>query len=90
MEVGEDLYLSTNDMNEAHQQMRKHEQIQIVAKKLESREWIRITGICEECNDIELKQRMLKECPILQVRFDAVGIEHFLMFKVKVENVEIK
>lgn len=33
MEVGEDLYLSTNDMNEAHKQMRENEHIQIVAKK---------------------------------------------------------
>ena len=90
MEVGEDLYLATNDMNQVHKQMQKHKQIQIVAKKQESREWIRITGLCEECNDIELKQRMLKECPILQERFNSVGIQHFLMFKMEVENVEIK
>ena len=31
---------------------------------------------------------MLEECPILQQRFGAVGMEHFIMFKVKVENVE--
>lgn len=45
MEVGSDLYLATNDMNQAHKQMREHAQIQIVAKKTDSREWIRITGI---------------------------------------------
>lgn len=90
MEIDEDLYLSTNDMNEAHKQMRKNEHIQIVAKKPESREWIRITGVASECDDKDLKERMLEECPILQSRFDAVGIEHFVMFKVKVENVEIK
>lgn len=33
---------------------------------------------------------MLEECPVLQQRFGAVGMEHFVMFKVKVENVEIK
>ena len=90
MEVGEDLYLSTNDMNQAHKQMRGNEHIQIVAKKAESREWIRITGIAKECDDKDLKQRMLEECPVLQQRFGAVGMEHFIMFKVKVENVEIK
>lgn len=90
MEVGEDLYLSTNDMNQAHKQMKSHEQIQIVAKKPESREWIRITGVAAECNDEGLKNRMLEECPILKQRFGAVGMEHFLMFKVKVESVEIK
>lgn len=90
MESGEDLYLVTNDMNQAHKQMREHEKIQIVAKKAESREWIRITGIAEECDDTELKQKMLIECPVLQQRFDAVGMEHFVMFKVKVEQTEIK
>lgn len=90
MEVDEDLYLSTNDMNQAHKQIRENEHIQIVAKKTASREWIRITGIATECNDETLKQRMLDECPILQQRFDSVGIEHFIMFKVKVKNVEIK
>lgn len=90
MEVGEDLYLSTNDMNDAHKQMRKNEHIQIVAKKPDTREWIRITGLATECNDLELKNRMLEECPVLQQRFSAVGMEHFIMFKVKMENVEIK
>ena len=90
MEADGDLYLSTNDMNQAHKQMREHENIQIVAKKPESREWIRITGIAEECDDEKLKQRMLQECPVLQQRFDAVGMKHFLMFRVKIEQVEIK
>jgi uncharacterized pyridoxamine 5'-phosphate oxidase family protein len=61
-----------------------------VAKKPTSREWIRITGLAVECDDKALKQRMLEECPILQQRFGAVGMEHFIMFRVKVENVEIK
>ena len=90
MEVGDYLYLSTNDMNQAHKQMREHEKIQIVAKKPDTKDWIRITGIAEECNDKELKQRMLEECPVLQQRFGAVGMEHFIMFRVKVVNTEIK
>ena len=90
MEVGDYLYLSTNDMNNTHKQMREHNKIQIVAKKPDSREWIRITGIAIECDDKELKEKMLVECPILQQRFSEVGIEHFIMFRVEVENVEIK
>lgn len=62
MEVDDYLYLSTNDLNEAHKQLRNNEHIQIVAKKLDSREWIRITGIAAESNDGMLKQQMLEEC----------------------------
>lgn len=90
MEVGDDLYLSTNDLNDAHRQMRENGHIQIVAKKEQSRDWIRITGIATECDDKGLKERMVAECPILQQRFAQVGMEHFIMFKVKIENVEIK
>lgn len=90
MEVGEYLYLSTNDMNQAHKQMRENGHIQIIAKKPTSREWIRITGLASECDDKDLTQRMFEECPILNQRFGAVGMEHFVMFKVKVENVEFK
>ena len=90
MEIGEDLYLSTNDMNEAHKQMRANEHIQIVAMKPNSREWIRITGISEECDSLELKAKMIEECPILRNHFESAEAEHFLLFKVKVENVEIK
>lgn len=90
MEIGEDLYLSTNDMNQAHKQMREHEQVQIVAQKPNSREWIRITGIAEESNSLELKAKMLEECPILHKHFASAEAEHFLLFKVRVENVEFK
>lgn len=90
MEVGEELYLSTNDLNDAHRQMRENGHIQIIAKKAASCEWIRITGIAIECDDKVLKDRMIEECPILQQRLAEAGREHFIMFKVKVENVEIK
>ena len=90
MEVGENLYLATNDMNQAHKQLRIHEKMQIVAKKSDSREWIRITGMADECDDSVLKYRMMEECPVLKQRFGAVGMEHFIMFRVKVESVEFR
>ena len=49
MQVGDNLYLSTNDLNEAHKQIRLNGNIQIVAKKPDSREWIRITSVASEC-----------------------------------------
>ena len=55
MQVGDNLYLSTNDLNETHKQIRLNGNIQIVAKKPDSREWIRITGVTSECNDIDSK-----------------------------------
>lgn len=45
MEIGDDLFLATNDMNQAHKQIRENSHVQIIAKKPESREWIRIKCI---------------------------------------------
>ena len=90
MEVGDYLFLSTNDMNDAHKQIRANGNIQIVAKKPNSREWIRISGVASECDDAKLKERMLEECPVLKQRFGTVGYEHFILLKVRVDNFEIK
>ena len=89
MEVGDDLYLSTNDFNQAHKQMRSNGHIQIIAKKSAGREWIRITGIASECKDPALRQKMYEENAILKAHHNSSESEHFLMFKVEVENVEI-
>ena len=51
MECGDKLYISTNDGNSAHKQLRDNGNIQIVAKRENSREWIRITGKATECTD---------------------------------------
>ena len=61
MQVGDNLYLSTNDLNEAHKQIRLNGNIQIVAKKPDSREWIRITGVTSECNDIDSKYSIINK-----------------------------
>lgn len=90
MEVEDNLYLSTNDLNEAHKQIRTNENIQIIAKKSDSREWIRISGTATECEDVALKERMMEECPILKQRFGVVGMEHFILLQVKIGNIEFK
>ena len=90
MEVDEDLYLATNDFNQAHKQLRANGRIQIIAKKPDSRAWIRITGTAAECDDAALKEKMYAETPILQKHHSSSKAEHFLMFRVKVENVELK
>lgn len=37
-----------------------------------------------------MKAKMLDECPVLHKHYESAEAEHFLLFKVKVENVEIK
>ena len=90
MEVGDDLYIATNDHNQAYRQLRENGHVQIIAKKQGSMEWVRVTGIATECTDPALRQRMYDESPVLQRHHASADAEHFLMFKIVVENVEMK
>lgn len=84
MECEGKLYISTNDGNHAHQQLRSHGNMQIVAKKEGTREWLRITGIAQECLDIHMKQKMLEECPILSKHFSSADAKSYLLFQIEV------
>lgn len=90
MEVGEKLYISTHDGNEVHKQLRANGNMQLIAKKENTREWIRITGIAEECEDRSLKQKFMEECPILASHYSSADSEHFLMFQITVKKIEFK
>ena len=59
MEYDGKLFISTSDGNKVHKQLRDNGNIQILAKKEQTREWLRITGKATECNDIKTKQKML-------------------------------
>ena len=62
--------------------------MQILAKKEGTREWLRITGRATECTDINMKQKMLEECPILSKHFLSADEEKYLLFQVEVLHAE--
>lgn len=64
--------------------MKQNSNIQIVALKHGTREWIRISGSAEECSDIAMKQKMLDVCPILSKHYSAPTDAHFCIFQIKV------
>lgn len=88
MEYYNKLYISTNNGNQAHKQLRENKNIQILAKKEGTREWLRITGKATECVDVDMKQKMLNECPILSKHYSAADDEKYLLFQVEVIDAE--
>lgn len=88
MEYNGKLFVSTSDGNKVHKQLRENGHVQILAKKEGTREWIRITGNATECNDIEMKQKMLDECPALSKHFSSAESEHYLLFQIEVLDTE--
>lgn len=89
MEYGEDLYISTSDVKSVYRQFKENEQIQIIAFKDGTRDWIRITGIATECPDPLIKNRMLHECPSLTRLFPNASAPHFCVFRIHVSNTEM-
>ena len=85
---GGSVQLATNDRNEAHRQLRENGNIQIVAKKPDTREWLRITGHAEECFDREIKQRFLDERTALQKHYTSADDPHYLVFCVEILKTE--
>lgn len=88
MEHDGKLYISTHDGNQAHKQLRQNGNVQILAKKEGTREWLRLTGIAHECMDMTSKQRMLDTCPKLSQHFSSAQDTHFLLFAIDVLSVE--
>lgn len=88
MEAEGKLYISTSNENKVHKQLRENGNIQILAKKEGTREWLRITGKATECNELKMKQRMLEECPALSKHFPSVESENYLLFQVEVLAAE--
>ena len=88
MEYEGKLFISTSDGNKVHKQLRNNGNIQILAKKEDTREWIRITGTATECNNVKMKQRMLEECPVLSKHFSDAESEHYLLFQIEVLDAE--
>ena len=89
MEYNDDLYISTADTKELYKQLIENSNIQIISLKPNTREWIRINGISEECEDIEIKKKMLEECPVLSKHFKAPDTPHYAVFQIKILSAQL-
>lgn len=77
------LYLSTGKSKDVYRQMKANPQIQIVALKGGSREWLRLSGRAVEESAPALKRAMLAECPALLKRFDSETCPSFALFRIE-------
>ncbi len=89
MEYDNDLYISTSDTKNVYTQLKNNQSMQIVALENGTRNWIRIDGEAEECFDVNIKQRMLDECPVLTKHFSGVNAPHYTVFKIEIKHKEM-
>lgn len=82
------LFISTGSEKAVCQQLKAHPQMQILALKPGTREWMRLHGIAEECHDVSVKERMLRECPVLKKHYASADAPHFAVFRIEKVDVE--
>ena len=88
-EFGSDLYIATSNKKEVYSQMKQNPNVQLVAIKDGCRDWIRISGKAEECQDIETKTKMFEACPVLGKHYGTPQCEFLAVFKIKVDEAEL-
>ncbi len=89
MELDNNLYIATSNTKAVYEQIVNNPNVQIVALKSGTREWIRISGIAEECTDISTKQKMLDECPILLKHYASADTQHYNIFKITITDSQL-
>ncbi len=90
MEVDNDLYVATSNKKQVYNQLTENPNVQIIASKTGTREWLRISGIATETTDTNLKAQMLEVCPILQKHYPDAHCEYYKVFKISVSDYEFK
>lgn len=83
MEYKDRLYFSTASGKDVYRQLTEHPNIQLLALKAGTRDWIRINGKALETKDLEIKQKMLEECPALTKRFSSPACEGYAVFRIE-------
>ena len=84
MEHEGDLYISTGNMKDVYKQLKINPNMQIIAQKPGSRSWLRINGTAEECLDMNIKAKMLEECPSVKRHFHDAAAMHYVVFKINI------
>lgn len=82
MEYDNNLYISTDTSKTVYHQMTSNPNVQIIALKHGTRDWIRISGKAVECTNLTVKQKMLENCPVLLRHYSSASYPSFALFRI--------
>lgn len=89
-EIEGKLCIATSDTKDVYRQLKANPHVQLLALKPGTREWLRLSGIANECFDLNAKQKMLDECPILYKHYAAADVPHYKLFCIDTLEYEFK
>lgn len=88
-EYNGELYFTTGKSKEVYRQLKQNSNIQIVALKLGTRNWLRIDADAIEVDDLKIKQKLFEENAILKEHFSSAEDDNFALLKVVNKEVYI-
>ena len=83
MELDDKLYISTAKTKSVYKQIINNPKVQIIALQQNSRKWIRVSALALECQDLKIKELMLKENPNVARHFLNASDPNFSLFELK-------
>lgn len=84
MQYQGDLYISTGSNKSVYKQMKANNKVQLLAHKSNTRDWLRVNTIAEECYNRVVKEKMLKDFPQLSKHFSSADDVSFTVFKLTI------
>ncbi len=88
-EIDGDFYISSGAGKPVFEQLKKNGSVQLVALKHGTRDWVRVSGIAEECDSLQKKEQMLKDCPNLLKYHASADDAAFHIFRITVTRAEL-
>lgn len=89
MAQNDKLYLCTNKQKDVYKQIVNDNHLQIVGKKINSREWIRVNALAKPDDNMDLKTEMFKQYPLLKSIYDNPQNPLFVLLELDIKDYEI-
>lgn len=80
------LYIATGLKKDVYRQLKNNSNVQIVAIIPNQRDWIRVSGIVSEVEDLEDKEKFLSDYSRLQKHYSSANDENFRVFAIRITS----
>lgn len=87
MEYNDRLYISTISLKAVYRQLKANPKMQIIALQPGTCKWVRASGLAMECDNLNIKRKMLKECPEVKKHFPSADTPNYAVFQINLSQV---
>ncbi len=83
------LYIATDNRKQVYSDLIQNSKVELASYNLNTRRWIRISGVVEEESSSIIRDKMISLYPMIRQEFIHQDQIHYVIFKVQIESVLI-